>query len=795
MYRKHIEKDIKELQFMIRECYTEDRKNLENSDIENSDSENSEKENSENSDNELYRVYFFGVTEEGYSVCLEVNGFTPFFYVKLPGSWNKYNCNSLVSTIKKKLWKQSNHLIEHKMVMRKDAYGFNNEKSFKFLRLVFDNRKVCTRTMWMFRNPIENYENIKFVVYDSSIDPMLVLMHVQDIQASGWVSVNKFEKNKLSRCQLNYSCNWKDVKPLQKSSIPPLVTLSFDIECYSSDGSFPNPEKLDNQIIQIGSSVQRFGEDTIYKHIIVLGECEPVPDTELIVVKTEKELIKEWVRFVMKVDPDQIIGYNIDDFDWTFLWKRSIMTGCKYFISENIARLYHIESDFNSDKLESNAYGANSFNYIETVGIGQIDLLHWFRKNTKLDQYNLDFVSHKFLGENKRPVTPQEIFSMGGPYGDSKSRSIVADYCVQDTALPLRLMENRCMMPNLIEMSRVTCTPFTWLIMRGEQIKVFSQLSKELRKKKFLLPGKITQEQTEFVGATVLEASKGAFFEPVSGLDFASLYPSIMIAHNLCPTTWVRLPKYNNLEGVEYKRFQWDNNDYTFVQSTEGIVPGILSRLWKERKKVKKEMAQEKDSRLKAILNGKQLAIKVSMNSIYGFFGVKSGIFPCKPISSTVTYIGRTMIEHSKNCAEKWYNGSEQSNGIKAKIIYGDSVTGDTPVTLKMRGKFLIPKRIDSIHTSQWRPYNEFKSDDLYSNRTEKQQADCINALIWTSNGWKKIRRVIRHKVTKRLYRVVTEKGIVIVTEDHSLLRPSGEKVTPKQIKVGEELMHKYIRK
>ena len=782
--RKPVDFNDRELSFCIREWYSDDREDQE-------DQEDPYPE-------KLYRIYLFGVTKEGYSVCLEVNDFEPYFYVKVPGHWTESECRGLVQKIKKALWKRSKHLVGHKLVKRKDAYGFNNQKEFKFLRLIFNNKRVCTSVQYMLKKPIEGHETMRFSIYDSNIDPMLVFMHVSNITASGWVKVSskKLTENTLSRCQYNYSCHWKDVNPMDESSIPPLVTLSFDLECYSSDGSFPNPDRLDNRIIQIGSSIQRFGEDKIYKHIIVLGSCDSVPGATLVVVKTEKELIEEWIRLLQRVDPDQLIGYNIDDFDWTFLWKRAEKQECIDSIINGIGRLDHQQATFNEDKLESNAYGANSFNYIVTVGVGQIDLLHWFRKNTKLDQYNLDFVSHKFLGENKRPVTPQEIFSMGGPNGDAKSRSVVADYCVQDTALPLRLMDNRCMMPNLIEMSRVTYTPFTWLIMRGEQIKVYSQLSRELRKRKFVLPGKIIQQASEFEGATVLDAEKGAYFEPVSGLDFASLYPSIMIAHNLCPTTWVRLPKYQGIEGVEYKQFRWGINDHWFVQNKEGIVPGILSRLWEERKKVKRKMAAEKDTRLKAILNGKQLAIKVSMNSIYGFFGVKSGIFPCQPISSTVTYIGRTMIEHSKKCAEKWYDGSERCGGVKAHVIYGDSVTGDTPVTLNIRGgKFIVAKRIDSIHTSTWRPYNEFKSDDLVSNRQQKQQAECNNALIWTSSGWKKIKRVIRHKVKKRLYRIVTEKGIVVCTEDHSLLRKNGEKVKPKDVSIGEELMHRFIQK
>ena len=40
-----------------------------------------------------------------------------------------------------------------------------------------------------------------------------------------------------------------------------------------------------------------------------------------------------------------------------------------------------------------------------------------------------------------------------------------------------------------------------------------------------------------YEGATVLEAKQGFYSMPVATLDFASLYPSIMMAHNLCYTT------------------------------------------------------------------------------------------------------------------------------------------------------------------------------------------------------------------------------------------------------------------
>lgn len=787
MNRTPLDEFDDDIEFMCREWYADDRQD--------------DPEDTDEYPEKFYRIYIFGVTEKKQSVCLEVNGFQPFFYVKVPDNWTITNAGSLVDRIKKILWKNSKYLVDFFFVERKDAYGFNNQQKFKFVKLVFNNYKVCRNTTYIFKNanetsekrkPIQGYENTQFKLYESNIDPMLVFMHIQNISASGWVKVSKskLKQTELSCCQINLSTDSKNVKPIDKHSIPGLLTCSFDIECYSSSGEFPDPKKADNVITQIGSSFQYFGDSEVYKHIIVLGECDCVEGAELVVVSKEENLLREWVKLIKRMDPDQIIGYNIDDFDWTYMYKRSLRYDSKIF--ENLGRLEHVRSEFYEKELESNAYGYNSFKYITTPGIGQIDLIHWFRKNTKLDKYSLDFVSQKYLGDTKRDVSVAQIFEWSGPKGTSKTRSVVADYCVQDTALPLRLMMDRVMMPNLIEMSRVTYTPFTWLITRGEQIKAYSQLSRELRNNNYVLPSSIEQEQSDYKGATVFDAEKGAYFEPVSGLDFASLYPSIMIAWNLCPTTWVMDPKYLGIEGVEYHNFKWESYNYTFVQSNLGIIPGILKRLWEERKRVKKLMETEEDKKMYDIINAKQLAIKVSMNSIYGFFGVKTGIFPCQPISATVTHVGRTMIDHSKKCAEEWYNGSEESKGIKAHVIYGDSVPGNTPVTLKI-GNFVIPKRIDSINTSCWRQYNEFKADDLHSNRTDKQQAECNTAMIWTDGGWKKIVRVIRHKVTKRLYRVVTSRGVVVCTEDHSLLRKSKEIVKPCELSVGDELLHRTI--
>lgn len=772
---KKLSKDDEYLEFMIREWYSDDN--------DNNDEEISK-----------YNIYLFGVTQEGYSVCLSVQDFTPYFYVKVPDNWTTGDAQNFEYLFKKNYYYEGLYLLSAKLFKRKDAYGFNNLKEFNFIRLVFSNHKSYRSSIYKFKKPIKGYENVRFELYDTKLDPMLVFMHINNISASGWIKIHRKKLSnqieKISRCQINLNCNWKDVKPSDKILIPPLVTLSFDLECYSWNGDFPDPKIYKNFISQIGNTLYKFGDtDTLRKVVIVVGDCDDVDGVEIISVKTEKECILKWCELIEKTDPDQLIGYNIDNFDWTYIWERSKLHGINDLICDRLPRLYHVVGQFKEDTLESNAYGFNIFNFIETIGVGQIDLLHWFKKNTKLDKYSLDFVSNKYLGDKKREVSPKQIFIWSGPEAKPSERAIVADYCAQDTALPIRLMENRSILPGLVEMSRVTCVPLTWLISRGEQIKAFSQISKELRNKKFVLPGHIEGTDDDYEGAVVLTAQRGFYTEPISGLDFASLYPSIMIAHNLCITTWVRMPKYRNIPGIEYEEF--DDGLYTFAKNVKGVIPDILTRLWAERKRVRKEMLSIEDKNTLSIMNAKQLAIKVSMNSIYGVCGVGKGAMPCRAIAASVTYTGRKMLAHSMKCAEEWYDGSEQAGGVTAHVRYGDSVTPKTPVTLKSSDDKIEVREIQQLG-SFWVSYENFKPGE--PERTDKQQSiPEKETFIWTSNGWKKIRRVIRHKVNKRIFRVTTEKGVVEVTEDHSLIKPNGEYIKPKDISIGEELMHKQI--
>jgi DNA polymerase delta subunit 1 len=258
-------------------------------------------------------------------------------------------------------------------------------------------------------------------------------------------------------------------------------------------------------------------------------------------------------------------------------------------------------------------------------------------------------------------MSPKEMFRRFAK-GDADELGEVADYCIKDTVLPHMLMDKLYNLLNLLEMAKATWVPISYLTERGQQIKVFSQMTRKAREIGFMVPtirwGQVASETYE--GATVLEAQTGAYYTPITALDFEGLYPSIMIAHNLCYSTLVMDERYANVPGVTYETF----GAYKFAQDVSSLLPAILVELKQFRKKAKQDMAAATGD-MKNVYNGKQLAYKISMNSVYGFTGAGKGMLPCVPIAATVTMKGRSMIEETKTYVEANFPG--------AKVRYGDT--------------------------------------------------------------------------------------------------------------------------
>jgi DNA polymerase delta subunit 1 len=228
------------------------------------------------------------------------------------------------------------------------------------------------------------------------------------------------------------------------------------------------------------------------------------------------------------------------------------------------------------------------------------------------------------------------------------------------------------MLINSVEMARVTGVPLSYLLTRGQQIKVVSQIYRKAKTLNLVIPvmSRGGMEET-FEGATVIEPIRGFYDEPIATLDFASLYPSIMMAHNLCYSTLLTQSQARELPADAYVRTP---TGACFIKShvRRGVLPDILDELIKARAQARKDLKEASDPFTKAVLNGRQLALKISANSVYGFTGATVGQLPCLEISSSVTAFGRDMIHKTAALVEEKYtiaNGYQHN----AKVVYGDT--------------------------------------------------------------------------------------------------------------------------
>ena len=604
-------------------------------------------------------ISIFGKTNEGKSVCVTTS-FTPYFFVKLPKKTSQMDIRNLYTKIDKLC---PECLVSYDIVQSKDVWGFQNNEKFIFMQLNFKNLAARRMVNGRLKRTLPD-EAVKYKVYESNLDPVLRLMHRTNIQSTGWMdSGDTCVRSHLARVNIDLFCNdWKTLKPVDIPETAPFVVASVDIECNSSTGKFPDADVKGDACFQIAVSLTHFGSDVPYDKTCF---CYKKTDSDLdgCIIKsyeTEREMLMAFKEYLMEKDIDIITGWNIFGFDLEYIMKRAVMTGCDQTFYE-MSKMKNHSCELVYKKLSSSALGDNDLKILPMPGRFIFDLFHEVKKGYKLDSYKLDNVSKLYLGDNKIDMSPKEMFARFVEEDPVKLRE-VAEYCIKDTLLPHRLLSKLSILVNLLEMAKATWVPLCYLVERGQQIKVFSLLTKKAREMGFMVPtiswGQYSAEGYE--GATVLEAQKGAYYTPITALDFEGLYPSIMMAHNLCYSSMVMDSKYENIPGVTYETFGF----YKFAQDVPSLLPSILLELKQFRKQAKKDMAQSTGA-LKEMYNGKQLAYKVSMNSVYGFTGAAKGMLPCVQIASTVTLKGRSMIDETKAYVEKNFPGS--------KVRYGDT--------------------------------------------------------------------------------------------------------------------------
>ena len=444
----------------------------------------------------------------------------------------------------------------------------------------------------------------------------------------------------------------------------------------------------------------------------------------------------------------------------------------------------------------------------------------------------------------KDDVTPQDIFRLAN--GSSADRAIVAKYCIQDCNLVHHLMNKIDVITGYIEMSSICSVPISYLVFRGQGIKLTSYVAKKCREKNTLMPDLEKKSGGDgYEGAIVLPPKCSMYIDnPVACVDYSSLYPSSMISQNYSHDSKVWSKeydlngkliretgekyatgpkkgefKYDNLPGYDYIDIEFDTFKYLrpvgkpksrevktkvgkkicrwaqLPENKKSIMPSILTELLDARSNTRKKAKTESDPFMQNILDKRQLGYKVTANSLYGQCGARTSTFFEQDVAASTTATGRMMIIYAKRMIEEVYGDriyDTVSHGpvkCRAEYVYGDSVANYTPVKVRVSNGPIMICSIESLAEevggNYWITCEE-------PGKQKKEYCELYGVETWSEQGWTPLYRIIRHKLAahKKMFRIITDKGLVDVTDDHSLLNPEGLEISPIECSVGTQLLH-----
>lgn len=580
-------------------------------------------------------------------------------------------------------------------------------------------------------------------LYETMFQPEIVWMVDQQLPACSWMNVSNYSPANptTTSCGVEYTCSPSDVTPCADPPIPmaPFRVSSYDIEAMpyvnpdTGECEFPDPTRdcittigvtsfnmVDMQMIQTVFMLELEGQEQCSALPMLSVEMQTdAYDSAVTDVRSyldEFEMLRGFSEFIREYDPDIITGYNVLNFDNVYLIQRieALCPQHEGTYCENCSSIRTFSRIDRPTTLKKRYTHTNQRGGQETweawiEGRDWMDLYRVVMTDHKLRSYKLDNVCSELLGTKKIEIAYDDIPKhQKTPEG----RVFLAQYCVKDAWLPCQIIIKRCKLVNAIQMSQVTGVPLTTILHRGQQIRTLMLMLRQVKSRcrldpshhRWFLPDEFKKIPVEggFEGAVVITPKPGFYETPVVTLDFASLYPSIMRAYNMCFSTLIsrfrdtlgkyewspethvikdpneeNYPEVRPVRSFDYPEggkfeYKLQDTDVCFVTTKKrvGILPEILQSLLNERTRVKKlRKRYDEKSMDYAVLDGRQLALKVCANSVYGFTGAGMGYLSEKRIASSVTRVGRGMANHTKWMCEDKY----KDHGLE--IVYGDTVS------------------------------------------------------------------------------------------------------------------------
>ncbi len=574
-------------------------------------------------------IRLFGKTDTNNTICLVVDNFFPYFYIKAGE-----NIGRLLEAPTKIMSIKSIEETEKRVPL-------SYEKPIKLFKITTSNPQDIPKLKEKFLE-----EKIASEVYEADVMFKYRFMVDHNIHGMQWIEFDGERTQTKTTKVLTYRV--KDLEPIQKQKNSEMRHLAIDIECVAESGIAPDAKKDPIVMISLAFSSPYKGK----KDLVLVAKHTSGNSVQGFT--NEADMLKGFLDVIDQYDPDVITGYNINAFDFPYILTRLEKNKLSPFFGRSNDKPCFVEN-------------TGLYHTVRIPGRIVADPYIILKKDPwlKFQRYDLGTVAKALLGQEKYGVEYGEMHKLWR--GNSADLKRFVEYARRDAVLSLKLVLEKELLAKFVEIAKIS-----GLLLQdcfgGQTMRIDCMVLHEFRRYGFVMPLKPSNKESEnrskerdkhgLKGAVVLEPKKGLHKNCVIVLDFKSLYPNIIKKYNISPDTLLK----SDMDDIKYTT---SPNGVKFVDKTiqEGVVPKILRQLVQTRADVKKLMKTAKADERK-ILNAKQLAIKDLSNSFYGYTGYIKARLYVIDVAASITAYGRQNIENAKAQAE---------NNFDVDVIYGDT--------------------------------------------------------------------------------------------------------------------------
>jgi DNA polymerase zeta len=402
-------------------------------------------------------------------------------------------------------------------------------------------------------------------------------------------------------------------------------------------------------------------------------------------VQTEDELFACLVAIVRRFDPEILVGYEIHNGSWGYVVQRAARLSLDMVLELGRVK----EGSTGAAKGKDDNWGYTQTSALRITGRHVLNIWRLMRGEVALTQYTYENIVFHLLHRRVPKFSPATLTAWYRATSTPELLARVLEYFLSRAETALEIIDSSELVFRTSEFARIYGVDFFSVLSRGSQFKVESVMFRISKPENFLLPSpsrmQVASQNAAECIPLIMEPQSAFFKGPLVVVDFQSLYPSIMIAYNICYSTCLgRVTDFKGTQKFGFTEFSLPKGMLTLLKDDIKVSPNgmiyvqphirrsllakMLNEILDTRVMLKGSMKGVKDDKtFLRLQNARQLSLKLLANVTYGYTSASySGRMPCVELADSIVQYGRETLERAVQLIE-----SEPKWG--AKVVYGDT--------------------------------------------------------------------------------------------------------------------------